>query len=45
MAGDPWKGRLPLVVPSDLEEVEEVGTAGVDFYGVLIGCGCGFGDF
>jgi hypothetical protein len=31
-AGDPWEGWLMLVFSGDLEEVEEIGCGGVDFY-------------
>ena len=45
VAGDPGEGGLPLVVAGDLEQVEEVGAAGVHGDGVLVGCGFGLGDF
>ena len=44
MASDPGEGRLPLVVAGYLEEVEEVGAAGVDGDGVLFRRWLRFGD-
>ena len=45
MAGNPWEWRLPLVVASNLEQVEEVGTASVDLDGVLFWRRLWLGDF
>ena len=39
MSSDPWERRLVLVFAAYLEEVEEVGAAGVDLDGILIGSG------